>query len=116
MELTVGTAYSDDMEKVRSVVLEAVKDCPARDPDREIELFFIAFADSSINFQLRVWLDDSSQTAYEHARSQAMIDIKKAFDSHGITIPFPIRTLDFGARALTDDRQEGVRMKVVSGA
>jgi small conductance mechanosensitive channel len=116
MDLTIGTAYSDDMEKVRSVVLDAVKTCPARDPAREIELFFVDFADSSINFQVRVWLDDSSQTAYEAARSQAMIAIKKAFDSQGITIPFPIRTLDFGSRAVARERHDGVRMKVASRA
>jgi small conductance mechanosensitive channel len=31
-------------------------------------------------------------------KSTAIKTIKKAFDEHEITIPFPIRTLDFGIK------------------
>lgn len=100
MDLSVGTAHGDDMERVRKVVLTAVQSVPQRDSSREVELFFSGFGDSSINFEVRIWLADSSQVAFLNARSEAMIAIKKAFDREGITIPFPIRTLDFGAGAV----------------
>ena len=35
---------------------------------------------------------------YLEARSDAVIAIRKAFNAHDITIPFPIRTLDFGIK------------------
>ena len=114
MDLAVGTAYGDDMQKVRSVVLEAVQGCPYRDKEREIELFFQEFGDSSINFQVRIWLLDSSQLAFLTARSESMIAIKRAFDREGITIPFPIRTLDFGADAVGGKRIDGMRLKIAS--
>lgn len=97
MELSVGTAYADDMRSVRETVLKAVKDVPHRASDREPELFFEAFGDSSINFTVRVWLSKSDQLSFLEARSEAMIAIKEALDQAGMTIPFPIRTLDFGA-------------------
>lgn len=108
MDLRVGTAYGDDMERVRDVVLEAVRDCPHRNPQRDVELFFEEFGDSSINFEVRIWLSDSSQLAYLRARSEAMI--KKAFDREGITIPFPIRVLDFGADSVGGKRLDQMRL------
>lgn len=100
MALSIGTAYSDDMETVRRVISEAVQEVPQRDPAREVEIFFESFGDSSINCELRIWLLESTQIAFLRARSEAMIAIKRAFDRNGITIPFPIRTLDFGAKAV----------------
>jgi small conductance mechanosensitive channel len=100
MELNVSTAYSDDMEHVRRVVIEAVQACPGRDLQREVELFFTEFADNGIVFQLRIWLDDASQNSFLLARSEAMIAIKRAFDRERLTIPFPIRTLTFSTDAV----------------
>jgi small conductance mechanosensitive channel len=58
-------------------------------------VFYTGFGDSSIIFELRFWIPFAVQTDYLHARSEAVMRIKAAFDSAGITIPFPIRTLDF---------------------
>ena len=96
VDVTVGVAYGDDLEKARKVALEAVEGVPGRS-GRDVEFFYEAFGDSSINFQVRFWIPfGSKQTDYLEARSQAIMRIKKAFDENGITIPFPIRTLDFG--------------------
>jgi len=100
MDLSMGTAYADDMPTVRETVLRAVQAVPDRLPNREPELFFDSFGDSSINFTVRVWLDKSDQKTFLNARSEAMIAIKAALDAAGLTIPFPIRTLDFGANVV----------------
>jgi small conductance mechanosensitive channel len=111
MDLSMGASYGDDMEKVRSTVLAAVRDVPKRDPGREPEVFFDSFGESSINFQLRIWLLESTQPVYMAARSEAMIAIKKAFDREGITIPFPIRTLDFGAGGVGGERLDAMKLE-----
>lgn len=95
VDLEVGVSYGDDLERVRAVATEAISGLPQRERSREVELFYEGFGDSSINFQLRFWLPVTDQRAYLEARSEAVIAIKRAFDRHGITIPFPIRTLDF---------------------
>jgi small conductance mechanosensitive channel len=112
MELAVGTAYGDDLEKVRTVVIEAVQNLPKRNMERDVELFFTEFGDSSINFVVRVWLNQADEVTYFAARSEAMIAIKKAFDKKAITIPFPIRTLDFGADAVGGTRLDGMNLRV----
>lgn len=97
VDVAVGVAYGDDLEKAREVAIEAVEGVPGRDETRPVELFYQEFGDSSINFQVRFWIPFlSRQVDYLEARSQAIMRIKTAFDRHGITIPFPIRTLDFG--------------------
>jgi small conductance mechanosensitive channel len=98
VDLTVGVSYGDDLEQVRQVALAAVEDIPARVKDRKAELFYDELADSSITFSLRFWIDAKSQADYLRARSEAIERLKRAFDDHGITIPFPIRTLDFGVK------------------
>ena len=59
-------------------------------------MFYDEFGASSIDFTIRFWIDFARQVDYRRARSSAVQRIKAAFDEHGITIPFPIRTLDFG--------------------
>ncbi|MEZ4380823.1 MAG: mechanosensitive ion channel family protein [Nannocystaceae bacterium] len=97
VDVEVGVAYSDDLRKARDVATKAVAAYDERDRSRDVEVFFTGFGDSSINFVLRFWLSESEQVPYLKARSEAIILIKEAFDESGITIPFPIRTLDFGA-------------------
>lgn len=43
-------------------------------------------------------MKSTAQIDYLSARSEAIMRIKKAFDENDITIPFPIRTLDFGIK------------------
>ena len=96
VDLAVGVSYGDDLEKVRAVTLDAVRSVTDVLKDRKIELFFEEFADSSINFVVRFWIKFERQAHFLHARSEAIMSIKRAYNEQGITIPFPIRTLDFG--------------------
>lgn len=98
LDLPVGVAYGDDLAMVRDVTLTALEALPGRDRDQELEVFYTGFGGSSIDLVARVWLQASNQAAFMAARSDAIMRIKNAYDEHGITIPFPIRTLDFGAR------------------
>ncbi|MFW5738914.1 MAG: mechanosensitive ion channel family protein, partial [Myxococcota bacterium] len=104
LDLPVGTAYADDMEKVREVTLGALEDLGGRKRSRPVEVFFDAFGNSSIDFTVRIWLRESDERSYLFWRSEALIAIKKAYNRTGITIPFPIRTLDFGARVVGGER------------
>ncbi|OAQ41614.1 mechanosensitive ion channel protein MscS [Pedobacter psychrophilus] len=98
LDFTVGISYGDDLEKVRSLVKDCLTDLLQRDLDKEVEVFYDEFGDSSINFKLRIWLNSVHQADYLSAKSEAIILIKKAFDNNDIMIPFPIRTLDFGIK------------------
>jgi small conductance mechanosensitive channel len=98
IDMTLGVSYGDDLKKARQVAMRAVEEVSTRDSSREVELFYDEFTDSSISFTVRFWIPFAKQTDYLAARSEAIIRIKQAFDAEGITIPFPVTTLDFGAK------------------
>jgi small conductance mechanosensitive channel len=98
VDVAVGVSYGDDLLKARALAIEAVEALELRDAARDVELFYTGFDASAIGFQLRFWIATPDESAYLNARSAAIIAIKRAFDEGAITIPFPIRTLDFGIR------------------
>ncbi|MBW3554675.1 MAG: mechanosensitive ion channel family protein [Gemmatimonadetes bacterium] len=100
IDIPVGVAYGDDLEKARRVAIEAVETLDYRDTTQPVDLFYEEFGDSSINFQIRFWISFSGQVDFLRARSDAIMAIKSGFDREGITIPFPIRTLDFGGHVV----------------
>ncbi|KAF2519257.1 mechanosensitive ion channel family protein [Flavobacterium salilacus subsp. salilacus] len=97
-DLTVGVSYGEDLERVRQITLDAVKDIEELSKTEETTFFYEEFGDSSINFSIRMWIDTAEQLVYKKVGSEAIIRIKKAYDANGIMIPFPIRTLDFGIK------------------
>lgn len=100
LQLSIGVSYGEDLEKVQQVAIQAVKDnVSSRLENEEITVFWKEFGSSSINFDLNVWMKyDINHKNYIDARNQTLKAVKKAFDQNGITIPFPIRTLDFGIK------------------
>lgn len=95
LDLTVGVSYDADLEYVQSITLEALKDIKGLTTD-PITMGYKEFADSSINYVVRIWIQNPEQYEYWAVRHAVILAIKKAYDQNGISIPFPIRTLDFG--------------------
>jgi small conductance mechanosensitive channel len=98
LDLTIGISYGEDLDIVKQITLEACKSVSVRDANEPVRMFYTEFADSSINYTLQVWLNSPDQPIFWQAQSEVIQAIKKAYDQHGITIPFPIRTLDFGIK------------------
>ncbi len=98
VDLGVGISYGDDLEKVKKVTVEAVKSVSNRLENKDPELFYSEFGNSSINFIIRIWTKYTSEKEFKHSISDAIMKIKKAYDENDIMIPFPIRTLDFGIK------------------
>ena len=88
-------SYQDDLEKVRRVTIQAIEGISLRDRERAVELFYEEFGESSINFVVRFWIGSFLNQDFWRARSEAIESIKRGLDENGITLPFPIRTLDF---------------------
>ena len=112
VDLPVGISYGDDLERAGQIATAAVGQIPGRDEDQPVELFYEGFGDSSIDFVVRFWIPFRRETDYLLARSEAVKRIKRAFDEEGVTIPFPIRTLDFspvGGRLLSEELRVPLR-------
>jgi small conductance mechanosensitive channel len=98
VKITVGVSYGEQLEKVKEVSIRAVAGLPCVATGSEVLLFYHEFADSAIVFDLHFWIQSNDQVQYLTAKSDAIMAIKGAYQAHGITIPFPIRTLDFGIK------------------
>lgn len=97
IDIECGVSYADDLEKAKRVAIAAIEELPDRIENEEVDLFYEEFGDSSINFVIRYWIPFTrSHGEYLKARSEAVMAVKRAFDENDISIPFPIRTLDFG--------------------
>lgn len=99
VDLEVGVSYGDDLPKVQKVTLEAINSLEDILKDEEVQFYFTDYGDSSINFVVMFWTEYAvKHSEYLKARHRAIMAINKAFKANEITIPFPIRTLDFGIK------------------
>lgn len=96
IDLACGVAYGDNLEDAERTAIKAIEELAERDKERGVEFFYTDFGGSSVDFQVRFWINFEKQTDYLKAKSEAIKQLKKRFDEQGLTIPFPIRTLDFG--------------------
>ena len=87
----VGVAYGSDVPKVMGILSEVADKNPAvlRDPERQI--LFRGFGDSSLDFELRVWIADVMERLV--VLSDLLQAIDRRFREEGVEIPFPQRDL-----------------------
>jgi len=90
IELPVGVSYNADPHKVEKVLLSAAENEPLVDKIHKPAVRFVEYADSSINFELLVWID-VRKTPRRKVRSNLYFVIFEELAKAGIEIPFPQR-------------------------
>lgn len=98
IDLAVGISYADNLERVKEIVLNTLHKLEGVIRKEDMIFTYTGYGDSSINFEIKFWIKYPDPPGFLNMRSNAIIAIKKAFDENDITIPFPIRTLDFGIK------------------
>lgn len=98
VDIRVGVSYAEDLRKVTSLIKKSLTSLRHRLQEQPVEVFFKEFSSSSIDCEVRVWISYPEHSAYLETAHEAIVRIKEAFDENDITIPFPIRTLDFGIK------------------
>ena len=90
VDLVFGIEYSEDIKKVRELIIQTANANPAvlRAPEAPADPFVgvLEFADSSINLTVRCWVRTPN---YWNAYFELNEEIKNTFDKNGINIPFP---------------------------
>ncbi len=92
IDLTVGVAYDTDLAQAQEVALQAVRSIAGVKDDPEPTVVFHTFGESSVDFTVYFWID-TQETGLWEAKTAAVKAIHRAFQEHGIDIPFPIRTV-----------------------
>ena len=106
IHVPVGVAYGSDVELVEKTLLEvgAAHAEVLSDPLPKVQ--FLEFGDSSLNFDLLVWIQEPTRQFF--IRSDLNFAIDRAFREHNIQIPFPQRDLHIrSAVAVPIDENNG---------
>jgi len=86
LDLVIGVSYSDDLQKVKEVLYDILKndDRILKDPAPTVGV--LELADSSVNFAVRPWVRTGDYwTLFFDLKEK----IKERFDAESISIPFP---------------------------
>ncbi|MDT8442865.1 MAG: mechanosensitive ion channel [Desulfuromonadales bacterium] len=89
--VVVGVAYGSPLSKVLAILMQVAQEHPDILQDPEPSAIFTGFGDSSINFELRVWVSDINKRL--KVKSELGLAIDGSFREEDITIPFPQRDL-----------------------
>lgn len=93
--IPIGVAYGTDVEKVRSLLQEVAKEENNTSPTvlstPEPFVNFVGFGDSSLDFELFIWIADPNQ--FILIKSNLNFRINRIFAENNIEIPFPQRDL-----------------------
>lgn len=87
----VGVAYGSDTELVTRLLLKAAEDHPIVLADPKSDVLFNEFGDSSLNFELRVWIPNPNPGIRKKVISDLNYAIDMAFRDSKVNIPFPQR-------------------------
>jgi small-conductance mechanosensitive channel/CRP-like cAMP-binding protein len=90
IEVEVGVTYDAAPNRVKRVILDAIRDEPLLARTRAPEVLVVDFAASSINYRVRVWTTDFA--ADERLRDRIRSAIYYAFKRENVEIPYPIQT------------------------
>jgi small-conductance mechanosensitive channel len=99
-------AYGSDVEKVRRTLIEAAEEDPHVLNEPPPDVFFAAFGDSSLNFELVVWSNEMSHRPGRF-RSDLNFAIERKLREAGIQIPFPQRDLHIRSSVLQEKAEPG---------
>ncbi|MGB5694481.1 MAG: mechanosensitive ion channel domain-containing protein [Polyangiales bacterium] len=99
VDIPVGIAYGSDTERSIEILTRVAKESRRVLRDPPPQAFFLGFGDSSLSFELRVFVRTVPQLL--PARHELHMSIDKAFREAGIEIAFPQR--DLHIRSMPDD-------------
>jgi len=84
IEFEIGVGYGQDIELVRQIIIDAVRNVEGVLPDRPVDALYIAMGESAMTFRVRWWIEsfvdtrrmfDSVNTALQVALDEAGVDL-----------------------------------------
>ncbi|RMF91287.1 MAG: mechanosensitive ion channel family protein [Methanobacteriota archaeon] len=94
LEIPLGIAYKEDVGRALKIISGVLSENRFVLAEPEPQVMVTGFGESSIDLQIRAWVQRSELFT---ARTELIKEIKAALDAEGIEIPFPHRTVYFGA-------------------
>ena len=99
LKVPIGVSYQSDLRRAIDGCLRAAQDVERVLADPEPHCLVTGFGDSSVNLELRIWIDDP-QRGRANVIDQVLLGVWDGFHAHGIEIPFPQRDLHLKSSAV----------------
>ena len=90
LDVPIGISYDSDPHIVIKLVLSSIEDVTRILPDPEPACLLKGFGDSSVDLELRFWINDP-ENGVENIRSEVLLNVWDIFKENNIVIPFPQR-------------------------
>jgi len=94
IDLQLGVAYKETLSVVREILFDVADKNPLCLEEPKSLFIFKGFGESSLDIQFSIWVKREN---FLELRNSISEEIKTAFDSNNIEIPFPHRTLYTGS-------------------
>lgn len=88
MDLVFGVSYNEDMDQVMAIIKDTILAESRLAEGKQPKIGITEFADSSVNFFVRLWCKQDEWWDVKFSLNKAVWD---AFKKHNIEIPFPQR-------------------------
>lgn len=97
LDIKGGVSQGDDLNKAKMVALETLAQIEGIIRE-DTTFLYDGLGESTIDFTVRIWVNTAGNGSYLQVLNDAIIRIKEIFEQNDISMPFPIRTLDFGMK------------------
>lgn len=105
LKAPVGISYNSDVRLAMKLCVEAASKVERVKADPEPRVQLMSFGDSSVNLEIRIWVDDPEK-GRANIISEVLLNVWDSFHQHGINFPYPQRDLHvkslLGATDLTE--------------
>jgi len=104
MRIRVGVEYKNPPNRVKDALFRAASTAEGVLPEPKVRVFLVDFADSAVIYEIKFFMGNHARIneINDAVRTNVWYELKR----EGITIPFPIRTLQVERKAVAAIREE----------
>lgn len=102
LKIPIGVAYGSDYRKAIELCLKVAAETERVIDFPESKCLIKALGDSSINLELRIWINDPTN-GVSNIKSEILIGVLDIFNEHGIEIPYPQMELSIRKKKVLAD-------------
>lgn len=92
LKIPIGISYQSDVRKAMELCVDAAQMVPRVQLDPEPRCQLLGFGDSSVNLELRIWINDPSN-GRANVITEVLLGVWDRFHENNIEIPFPQQDL-----------------------
>jgi CRP-like cAMP-binding protein len=103
VRLAVGIDYAAPPTRVKDVLLHATANAIGIAPEPKPNVYLKAFGESAVEYEIKFWIEEQSH--YFEICDSVRTNVWYSLRRHGITIPYPIRTVQLARPARSKEQE-----------